>query len=159
MKGALTLAHAHGGLALGIVHVVTQQDLDKTGELFRDDKRRAAIEALYPVLWKRVGDEVDESNLGEPEMDVIVRFAPVHLVQSQTRIARELVQVAIDQGANRIVLGRTGRPGSVSEWLLERCELEPLPPEAPPRSLVLRVDPARLDVEPSTTFSTSPKER
>jgi len=152
LKAALLLSSEEGGLSVAVVHVVTQQDLDQTGRLATDEKRQAAIEGLYPVLWKRVGEAIDALRLSEPEMDVFVRIAPVHLVESQRRIGRELAQVAVDQGAKRIVLGRTGRPGSVSEWLLERCNVSARPPQGTAHSLVLELDPTRLDVEATGTF-------
>ena len=146
-----------GEVSLGVVVVVTQIDLDRTGELSAEAKRRVAVERAFPETWRRVEEALYAAGR-DPEalsMDVIVRVADVHLVRSQARIADELLQVAVDHGASRIVLGRRGRPDGVADNLLARSTREDLPELGD--VLVLRVDPERAGVKRSEGFQGGPR--
>lgn len=116
LLAAVALSKREGGLSIGVVHVVTQQALDKTGGLSAEEKQRAAVESLYPRIWKRV-DELTGELEETPDIDVIVRVAAVHLARAEEHTARALLETAGDCGAKRIVLGRRGRPDSVAEHL------------------------------------------
>lgn len=143
LEAAVRMSAAAGGLSVLVVHVVTQQDLDKTGGLSADEKRAAAIERTYPQLWQRVeliADELRKAGLDhEAELDVAVRVAPVHLVRSQAAIAAILLEIARDFSATRMVLGRHGRPDCVAEHVLAAGELDASPQGATPGVLVVRV--------------------
>ena len=139
---AVEIASAEDDLAIGVVHVITQQELDKTGKLDAKDKREAAIEAAYPRVWRRVEAVAPDDALSTSTVEVLVRLAPVHLVRSQGRIAQEIVRVAKEYGAQRIVLGRRGRPGGVAEALVAVGRVEEPAGEMGP--FVVQVDPLTL---------------
>lgn len=144
LRKGLQIASSEGGLSIAIVHVVTQQALDQTEKLDARGKQIAAVESAYPLVWRRVERVAPEEELATSSVDVMVRLAPVHLVRSQERIATELLMVARDYGARRIVLGRKGRPGCVAEAVLAHGTLDG---EAAGAPFVVNVDPASLALE------------
>jgi hypothetical protein len=129
LSAAIALSEAEGGLSIGVVHVITQVDLDLTGELSADAKRRVAVERAFPAIWRRIAEVLErlERNEDEIEVDVFVRVAAVHLSRSQERIADELLATAEEHGARRVVLGRRGRPDCVTEYVLRRGMREDAP--------------------------------
>ncbi len=164
LRAALRISAAEGHLSIGVVHVVTQQALDRTGALSPDDKKTAAIESLFPVMWRRIAavrDEIgDASNEGsddahdasETELDVLVRIAPVHLARAEEHIALELLRVAVDFGATRILLGKRGRPDSVAERVERSGIIEPFSDSVSGSTLCVRVDPRTLDVAATSGY-------
>ncbi|HTJ84647.1 MAG TPA: hypothetical protein VL400_23165 [Polyangiaceae bacterium] len=159
LRAAARLARSSdAGLDLGVVVVLTQQDLDATGELAADQKRSVAIERAFPAMWRRIdevllGEGIDSEQLS---LDVVVRVAAVHLVRSQERIALELLGVMRDHGATRIVLGREGRPGGVAEYLLAHGAIEALP-DLPEGVRVVAVDPSKLELDDPERVRSGPK--
>ncbi len=130
---------------VSVVHVVSQVELDATGELTAETKRSAVLAQRYPEVWKQVQLLSEEAAREEPELSLVeldlqLRFAPVHLTRLQERIAAELLQAAADYDARCIVLGHEGRPGSVAELLLESGELERADDAAAPLILVAKGD-------------------
>jgi nucleotide-binding universal stress UspA family protein len=116
------------GEPVHLVYVVSQAELDGTGELQMEDKRRAIYERLFREQWGRIRKLMaDHPELETADLDLQIRFAPVHLTQLPRRIARELIQVAVDYGGDRILLGNEGPPGSIVEMLLESGQLERAP--------------------------------
>jgi len=128
LLAALGLAAADPGLSIGVMHVLSQLDLERTGELSNDDKRRVGVERAFPTVWRRIEDVasahgVDTDGL---DLDVQIRVAAVHLARSQEVIADHLLEIAAAHGAKRLVLGRHGRPACVAEHVLARTmRLEP----------------------------------
>lgn len=141
LRAAALLSDQEGGLSMVLVHVITQQQLDKTGAISAAEKQQIAIERAYPDVWKRVEAMNEERGFEatELEIDVVVRTAPVHLVRSQAKIAEILLELAKDFSAPRVVLGRKGRPDCVAEHVVEKGNLEPSPPGAHDRVMVVRV--------------------
>jgi nucleotide-binding universal stress UspA family protein len=141
LRAAIVLSRAEGGLSACVVHVLTQQDLDKTGRLSASEKQQAAVEGAYPRVWKRIEEVQEDIGLDAEslEVDVVVRVAPVHLVRSQAKIAEILVELARDFAADRVVLGRRGRPDGVADHLTRASERLGNPPDSSEDVLVLRL--------------------
>jgi len=153
------IAAAEGaGLEIGVVVVLTQQDLDGTGEISGDKKRSVALERAFPAAWRRIDDVLSAEGIDSESLslDVIVRVAAVHLVRSQEQIAIELLRVMLDHGAPRIALGRRGRPSGVAEYLEARGVLEELPGSAD-GVLSLCVELGALDLEGSERHRSGPR--
>lgn len=140
LLAALGIAAVQPELAIGVVHVLSQVDLDRTGELSAEDKQRTAVERAFPTVWRRIEDVCDAHAIETDglDLDVQIRVAAVHLVRSQEAIANHLLEVARDHGATRLVLGRHGRPGCVAEHVLAGREREPSPDGAPAGVIVVR---------------------
>lgn len=138
---ALRLAALEPELAVGVVHVISQADLEKTGELSTEDKQRVAVERAFPTVWRRIEDVCDQHGLSTDgvDLDVQIRVAAVHLARSQEAIAEHLLQVAADHGAERLVMGRHGRPGCVAEVVLGRATRLDAPEGAPAGAIVVRI--------------------
>jgi nucleotide-binding universal stress UspA family protein len=115
LRRACDAVRPEGG-TVHIVYVASQVELDATKELDFDAKRNVLLSSLYPQLWKEVGAAVDDENV---ELDLQVRLAPVHLTMHQRRTAEELLKAAVEYGADRLYLGRQGRPGSVADAVRE----------------------------------------
>lgn len=138
---ALRMAAREPDLAIGVVYVISQADLERTGELSTDDKRRVAVEHAFPTVWRRIEEVCDEHGLSTDgiDLDVQIRVAAVHLARSQEAIAGQLIQVALDHGAGRLVLGRHGRPGCVAEHVLGRTTRLDAPEGAPAGTMVVQL--------------------
>jgi hypothetical protein len=138
---ALRLAALEPDLEIGVVHVVSQADLEQTGELSTEDKRRVAVERAFPTVWRRIEELCDQHGLSTEgvELDVHIRVAAVHLARSQEAIADHLLQTAADHGAKRLVMGRHGRPGCVAEHVLGRGTRQGAPEGAPPGAIVVQL--------------------
>ncbi len=141
LLAALRLAAVEPDLAIGVVHVISQADLEKTGELSKEDKRRVAVERAFPTVWRRIEDVCDAHGLSTDGMDLDVQIgvAAVHLARSQEAIADHLLQVASDHGASRLMLGRHGRPGCVAEHVLGRTTKLEGPESAPAGTILLAI--------------------
>ncbi len=155
---ALESAAAEAVDTVYVVHVVSQAELDATKELTADAKKAAALESLYPALWKEITAVVEAVAEREPlvaavTIDLELRFAPVHLTRLQSHIAAELLQVASDYGAAAIVLGRAGRPGSVAELLLSSDQFDAVETSRP---LVLTAKAGRAHAGPARAWRGSP---
>jgi hypothetical protein len=159
LRAAARLAReSEGGLDLGVVVVLTQQDLDATGELGADEKRSVAIERAFPTMWRRIDEVLLSEGIDSEQLslDVVVRVAAVHLVRSQERIALELCRVMRDHGATRIVLGREGRPGGVAEHLLAHGTIEARS-GLPDGVCVVEIDASKLDLDDPDRVRSRPK--
>jgi nucleotide-binding universal stress UspA family protein len=127
LKRGLLLAGA--GATVHLVHVITQQALDRTGATDVQAKRVAALdevtrrifshaESVADALVFEAGEDLDFRAL---DLSVQPRVIQSHATRSEELIARTLVQAAVDYDAEQIVIGHHGRPGCVAEHLLKTC--------------------------------------
>ena len=140
---AKALELVEGDETIHVVHVVSQIELDATGELTFEDKRARVLERTFPEIWKRVRRIAEERGKSDDEaeraLDVQLRFAPVHVTAFQRKTAEELVTAMDDYRARLLVLGREGRPGSVAENVLASGRIERETADAgAPHGIVLR---------------------